>query len=254
MAYLAPSVNSFRDQDVRIALAPLAKMAIETGAAILVLRHLKKTAVGSAIYRGGGSIGMTGAARSVLAVGKAPDNEVERILAPVKSNLGPLAPSLRFAIEDATSYIDDETEIRSSRVRWIGLDPITADQLLAERKPQKAAKQGAAIDQAINFLRDSLAGGPVAFNELLNDAEASGISERTLRRAKTIIKVASRHAGVPGEPGLWVWVLPTEENDSEGDDSPKAANFSEDGHIFGDGSLRDKLATFGQDGFEEFTV
>ncbi|GFJ91707.1 ATP-binding protein [Phytohabitans rumicis] len=42
MAYLGGDVNSHRDQDVRRALAPLAKMAEQIGAAVILVRHLSK--------------------------------------------------------------------------------------------------------------------------------------------------------------------------------------------------------------------
>ena len=63
MAYLSGTVNSFRDQDVRRALHPLAQLAETTGATFVVVRHLNKSAGGKAMYRGGGSIGIGGAAR-----------------------------------------------------------------------------------------------------------------------------------------------------------------------------------------------
>ena len=56
MAFLGEGVNAHRDQDVRRALAPMAKMAERTGAAVLVIRHLNKAPGGNALYRGGGSI------------------------------------------------------------------------------------------------------------------------------------------------------------------------------------------------------
>jgi AAA domain-containing protein len=60
MAFLGADIDSYRDQDVRRALAPLAKVAAATGAAIIIVRHLRKSA-GAALYRGGGSIGIIGA-------------------------------------------------------------------------------------------------------------------------------------------------------------------------------------------------
>ncbi|PYT27617.1 MAG: hypothetical protein DMG58_20015 [Acidobacteria bacterium] len=68
MAFLASATNSFRDQDIRRALAPLATMSQRTRAAVLVVRHLNKNSEGNALYRGGGSIGIIGAARSGLLV------------------------------------------------------------------------------------------------------------------------------------------------------------------------------------------
>jgi hypothetical protein len=72
MAFLSGSVDSHRDQDVRRALAPLARLAEETGAAVVAVRHLTKTEGSNPLYRGGGSIGIVGAARSALLVAKAP--------------------------------------------------------------------------------------------------------------------------------------------------------------------------------------
>lgn len=42
MAFLSGDVNSHRDQDVRRALAPLARLAEGTGVAVVVVRHLNK--------------------------------------------------------------------------------------------------------------------------------------------------------------------------------------------------------------------
>jgi hypothetical protein len=73
MAYLDGRVNSWRDQDVRAALAPLARLAERTGVAVVILRHLTKGGSTNALYRGGGSIGIIGAARSGLLVARAPN-------------------------------------------------------------------------------------------------------------------------------------------------------------------------------------
>ena len=95
MAYLGSDVNSHRDQDVRRALHPLADMAGRTGCCVIVLRHLNKTPGLSPVYRGGGSIGIVGAARAgfVLSIDAADDTGTSRVLAPVKCNLGPEPPA-----------------------------------------------------------------------------------------------------------------------------------------------------------------
>ena len=48
------------------------------------------------MYRGGGSIGIIAATRSTLLIAKCPHEPNLRVIAQVKSNLGPLAPSLLF--------------------------------------------------------------------------------------------------------------------------------------------------------------
>ena len=87
MAFLSGEVNSNRDQDVRRALTPLKQMAERTGAAIVLVRHLNKTPGGNPLYRGGGSIGLIGAARSGLVVGRHADDDELRVLAGQKNNL-----------------------------------------------------------------------------------------------------------------------------------------------------------------------
>src|ERR687890_334782 len=74
MAFLSGNTNSHKDQDVRRALAPLAKLAERTGAAILIVRHLNKASGGETTHRGGGSIGIIGAARSGLVVAEDPED------------------------------------------------------------------------------------------------------------------------------------------------------------------------------------
>jgi RecA-family ATPase len=75
MAFLAETVNTRIDHAVRRALHPLKELAEHTGAGVLVVRHLNKSGEGSALYRGGGSIGIIGAARSGMMVGTDPAAE-----------------------------------------------------------------------------------------------------------------------------------------------------------------------------------
>jgi hypothetical protein len=75
MAFLSGRHNAHKDQDVRRALAPLAGLAERTGVAVAVVRHLNKATGGNPLYRGGGSIGIVGAARSALLVAKHPEEQ-----------------------------------------------------------------------------------------------------------------------------------------------------------------------------------
>jgi putative DNA primase/helicase len=52
MAFLSGKSDSHKDQHVRRALAPLARLAEETGAAVVVVRHLNQTSGGNPLYRG----------------------------------------------------------------------------------------------------------------------------------------------------------------------------------------------------------
>lgn len=63
MSFLGSDTNSYKGQDIRAqVMAPLKRLCEETGCTVIALRHLNK-GQGAAIYRGGGSIGIVGAAR-----------------------------------------------------------------------------------------------------------------------------------------------------------------------------------------------
>lgn len=70
MAYLGGKTDSHRDQDIRAVLHPIAALADRAGCTVLLLRHLNKTTGGSALYRGGGSIGIVGACRAGYVVAR----------------------------------------------------------------------------------------------------------------------------------------------------------------------------------------
>jgi len=193
MAFLSGDVNSHRDQDVRRALAPLAALAEGTGVAVVVVRHLSKSGGGNALYRGGGSIGIVGAARSAMLVAKHPEDENLRVLAGLKSNLGPLAPSLAFALAEAANG--------AVRVEWRGQTPHDAAALLAAPADPE---ERSALEEAAEFLRDALGGGPRWSKAVKEEARGDGISEITLKRAKGMVGVRS----VKEADGSWTWRLP----------------------------------------------
>lgn len=218
MAHLNGNVNSWRDQDVRGALTPLCKLADELGIAVIVVRHLNKTSGVQAIYRGGGTIGIIGAARCAFLVAKDPEDETRRIFAGVKNNLALLPPSLSFAIEGAEN---------ASRVSWGGISDHRADALLAI---PSSPEERTALDEAKKFLKDLLANGPVETKGVQKEAKAAGIAERTLDRAKETLRVKAQKRNFAGG---WEWVLP-----------PEGCQESPKGAIKNGGTLRAGLAPF----------
>lgn len=198
VCYLHGALNTRVDSDMRQALAPLARVAEQTGAAIVVIRHLNKSAGAAAIYRGGGSIGIIGAARSALLVARDPEDEERRVLAVVKSNLASLAPSLGFALVGSSNG--------AARVEWLGESAHLADALLAI--PTGATEHGE-LDEAADFLRAALGDGERTVRDVETEARAAGIAERTLNRARRAVGVSARRVGGVAGRGTWVLSLPT---------------------------------------------
>lgn len=200
MAFTPPEVNSHRDQDVRRMLAPTARMAERTGAAVVVVRHLNKASGGNAIYRGGGSIGIVGAARSGLLIAKHPEDDDRRVMASIKSNLAAPAPSLVFGLSS--------TENGAVRVDWKGESTLDASALLSAPTDHE---ERSAAQEAQDFLREALSDGPEAVADLRKQAGEAGLSWRTVERAKAALGVRAAREGEAGKRGggAWVWTLPT---------------------------------------------
>jgi archaellum biogenesis ATPase FlaH len=195
MAYISSEVNTRIDHDVRRLLAQLAQLAEETGAAIVLVRHLNKSNAGPAIYRGGGSIGIIGAARSGLLVARDPDDESRRILAVIKSNLCPEAPSLRFHVETAPNG--------AARLVWGGESTHRANALVS--LPADEEEREAAQDLRA-FLREMVEAAPRTQKEAIAACRAAGfgVAERTIQRARKAAGItASRRGFGPGSVVTW---------------------------------------------------
>ena len=192
-AALSSNIDAHKDAEVRRALASLSNVAAESGVAIVVVRHFPKRASGRAITAGAGSIGITGAARGVLALHQDPGDSTKRVLAVAKCNLALLAPSLRFRFEQHGNGVP--------RICWEGESSLSADDLILSR----AAAPDVREDEASAFLKQRLEKSPRLASQLLKEAQAEGISRGRLERAKKKLRV--RHFR-ERFGGLYVWELP----------------------------------------------
>jgi hypothetical protein len=129
-------------------------------------------------------------------VGKDPDNPDHRDLASTKCNLAKLPRSLAYALDTAPNG--------ALRIGWIGPSSHTAESLLAVPPDDEDRN---AIQDAVETLRAMQCNRMVSVDEVKREARKAGISERTLYRAKAILKVESKLIGF-GKDGKWFWSLP----------------------------------------------
>src|SRR5262249_42186796 len=164
-AYLSGQVDSYRDADVRRALHPLARLAEETRSVVLVLRHLSKSGGTNALYRGGGSIGIIGAARVGLLAATDPEDEGRRVLAGTKSNLAAIPSALVYRV------VPDEQH-ECGRVEWLGKTAHQASDLLVERGSEERAEH----DEARHWLDELLEaeGGRMRAKDVKKAAREAG--------------------------------------------------------------------------------
>ena len=195
VTHLPSRVDAHKDQDVRSALAPLAALAADTGTAILMVRHLNKGSGSNALYRGGGSIGILGIARSGMLVAKDPEDDERRILAMTKHNLAAHVSALAYRI-----VAHEDTDI--PRIQWEGPEDLQANELL----DTESKSTGREFDRAVEFLTRLLASGPIPATEVQGRAKAEEISNSTLRRARGKLGLRVRKDGT-----CWMWELKTTE-------------------------------------------
>lgn len=198
MAFLPPRVAANLDQCVRQALTPLSEMAMRTGCAVLLVRHLTKGGRDRAMYRGQGSVGIIAAVRTAWYVGARPGVPGDRVLTVAKSNMGIRPPGLVYRLAD--------TPAGQPVIEWAGPVDVTADQVSRAKPPVELR----ARDRACDWLRRELAGGPRRAAELYAAAAEAAIPEATLNRAKAALRVQShRHHNRKAGHGEWWWYDPS---------------------------------------------
>jgi putative DNA primase/helicase len=196
-AYLG-GTDLHRDNEIRGALMPLAEVARRTGAAIILVRHVRKAGGVSAIHRGIGSVAIGNVARNMMMLLREPDDEETRILTWPALNVGPQPKSLRWRYGSAPADRVPPVEWDDLACDW------TADQILdrkegVDRKPSR-------LERAVEWLRTELGDGQrVPSLELKRRGEAAGHAEKTMQRAREQLAVESQP---DGRTRVWYSWLP----------------------------------------------
>lgn len=196
VAYLGGKVDLHKANETREVMARLTRIAEENRVAIVLVRHLTKGGKDKAIYRGIGSIDLTAAVRSVLAIGRNPqDPDDGRVICHIKSNLAPLGKPLAYTLDSADKQhpfeFGEEIEVDINDV--LGQQPANAK-----------GSTKAAIEFLETILKDDQCLPSI---DIKREAEARGISERNLKKAKRIMKIV-----MINEDGVYKWKLPNIEN------------------------------------------
>jgi hypothetical protein len=196
VAFIGDGVNTHRDHHVRRVLAPLADLAERARVALVVVIHTNKAMGTEPLMRISGSIGFTGAARTVLLAADDPQDDNRRILGVVKSNLAEMPAPLAYRVVGEVVH----DGIPTSRIEWLGEAPeVDVRELLAQRDPEERT----AREEAIEYLQEAgVQEVARQAKELLADAGAMGISDKTLQRARRALRIPSWRDGFQG-PYYW---------------------------------------------------
>jgi hypothetical protein len=185
------STDQHKNGEVRMALARFNALAEKHGCAVLGISHLSKDTSKAAIHRTLGSVAFSAAARAIWIVAQDREDAERRLFVPVKMNLGPMAKSLAFRIQDmAVEWENGQFEYGADEVLAVG-----------------DAGEGSVLADACQWLKDALGGGKVRSTELYAMAAKEKFCEKTLKRAKAKLHVEAVHDGI-GKESFWYWQLP----------------------------------------------
>jgi KaiC/GvpD/RAD55 family RecA-like ATPase len=189
--------DSHNNTEVRAVLAELGRLAADKRFAVLVVSHFNKMTGANAAYRVTGSLAFVAAARAVFAIARDPQNQDQRLIVPVKSNLGPDTTGFSYTV----SVADNDAPC----VKW-GDERVTRT---AEEVLQAAptSREQAVIERTHDvreWLKAELA-EPRQAKVMWEIASRKGFSRRDVERAKQALGILARPTGFKGG---WVWALP----------------------------------------------
>lgn len=178
VAYMGGNIDLHKANETRSVMTRIARIAEETHAAVVCVRHLSKGAKDKAIYRGIGSIDLTAAARSCLAVGRNPEEPNEgRIICHIKSNLAPLGQPMSYYLRPGN---------KKQPFEW-GEQVMVDVNAVLNQEPTTAKGQ---IQEAEEFLTEYLSQGEKSTTEIKREAESKGITWDFIKKAKKSLKIS----------------------------------------------------------------
>lgn len=201
LGFLGSGVDMHRANETRPVMQRLKAMAERHNVAFVLVRHLSKGGTNKAIYRGLGSIDFTAAVRSVLLAGQDPDDPSKRAIIQTKNNLAAFGNSIGYELRP---------DHPDAPFAWTGISTLTSDRVLNAIAQDEEVALGRR--EAKEFLSEILLAGEKPVDEVMKLARKAGISERTLKRAKAELGIASRKTGSPSSGKQeWFWSLSDEE-------------------------------------------
>lgn len=219
-SYLGSGVGMDRANEVRPILDWLGDYAKRHGCTVVLISHMSKPGANNtaALDRLLGSSDFRNAARSIIVVGRDPDQPDSRVFAHGKNSIGRPGPSQRYHIDEARGVVYD------------GECALTDDQIVRQGQPGGRTKPSPTLKQACSLLEELLNAGQGAadYKSVLELQEKWGISTGTLSSARSSLGIQSIYLGRSPHRKVW-WVFPEIDKERfkrEHTPAPKQLSFS----------------------------
>ena len=180
VAYMGGGIDLHKANETRTVMSRLAQLAEHTHAAVVCVRHLSKGAKDKAIYRGIGSIDLTAAARSCLAIGRNPEDPNEsRVICHIKSNLAPMGKPISYYLRPGN---------KQEPFAWGEQLSVDVNKVLNQEPTNNKGQ----IEEAVEFLENLLSQGELSTSFIKREAEAKGVTWEMIRKARKELNVITR--------------------------------------------------------------
>jgi hypothetical protein len=198
--------DSHKNAETRRALQPVVDLAADLNCAVYGVTHFTKGTVGrDPVERVTGSLAFGALTRVVTVAMKLPDDgnhpEGARLFARAKSNIGTDGGGFYYFLQ--VGAVPGYEGMFNTRVLWGEKLDGTAKELIA--KAEMPGQNQGVTREAVTWLLDILADGPVIAGDVTKAAEKRGYSTATLYRAKKQLGIGSKKLGFAKK---WAWFLP----------------------------------------------
>lgn len=202
-AYLGAQVDMNRANEVRPVLGRIGHLAEQYQCAVIFIMHHSKASQNPALHRALGSMDIPAVARSMLVLGKDPENKARRILCHEKSSLAAAGQSISFEINPGFGGI-----------LFSGYSELKADDILNVRtgtrnKPSK--KRDDLIDDILELFGEK---DYIKVPKIDDLCRQLGCSPRTLYRARDELGIQTSSKGY-GKDRVTYWIMPDADVDTD---------------------------------------
>lgn len=199
--------DSHKNAEVRRGLQPVVDLAGELRCALIGVTHFSKGTSGrDPVERITGSLAFAALARMVWVAAKQDANEDQperRVLLRAKSNIGPDGSG--FAYDLRQEPLPGYPGIETSRVIWGEAINGSARAVLAAAELDGSERT--ATDEAGDWLRETLADGPVPATEVQKLGRQCGLSVKAIRTARERLGIKPKRSGF-GKGSCMQWAMP----------------------------------------------
>ena len=173
-----------------------------------------------------GSLAFAAVARVCFLATREKDNGEEsgsgrRVITRIKSNIGPDGGGFYYGVKQ--TLLPDR--IVTSKIEWLGVAEGSAADIIGQAEQTNDPEKKSALDEAVEFLRETLAEKALPAKEVFKAAAEIGISKITVKRAKRLagVKIFKETGG----KGPWMWWINDSAKHGKSDQGDQGA------HVFG---------------------